>query len=216
MRTTSILMAAIVMGLSQNTHAVTVLVDAAWVRAGLGSASDRCLDKILLDLKPGDTLEIIIPALDASAAVNRLAAFTAQRRPGVRAAVLIATRRLLNQVLASAEPTDWPSLAQILTRLAAASNSDRRRANRYFIVGALTAADPPAIDLDLQRLLSGRRIAVVTLPQPNTGRLNARLEAWQRFFATAGVAQLEILHLPTSNKARAIDCSGRWLQVLDH
>ncbi|MCO6440377.1 MAG: hypothetical protein J5I81_04675 [Nitrococcus mobilis] len=217
MRTTSILMATLVIALSQNAHAVTVLVDAAWVRAGFGSAGDRYLDKILLDLKSGDTFEIIMPALEGETAVRRLAAFTAPRRPSVRAAILTATRRLLNQVLTSVDLTDWPSLAQIFVQLAAAPDRDRHRAERYIIIGALTGADPPAIDLDLQRLLGARHITIVALAHPDTDdQDDSRFKAWRRFFAAAGVAQLELLHLPTSNKARMIDCSGRRLQVLDH
>lgn len=217
MRAAPILMAALAIGSFQNAHAVTVLVDAAWLRAGFASAGDRCLDKILLDLRPGDTFEIIMPALEGDATVRRLAAFTAPRRPSVRAALLTATRRLLNQILASADPTGWPSLARILAQLAAAPAPNQRRAEQYILVGTLTGVDPPTLNLDLQRLLNARRVTIVTLAPPDTdGQNNVRLKTWQRFFAKAGMAQLEFLHLPTSNKAQTIDCSGRWLQVLDH
>lgn len=225
MRTIRILTAAIVMGLGQNAGAVTVLVDAVWVRAGFGSAGDRCLDNVLLDLKPGDRLDIIMPALDKSATLSPLVDFTLHRRPSVRSAELVATRRLLNRVLATADPTDWPSLTQILAHLAASPSSAMRGERRYIIVAALTAADPPAIDLALQRLLRGRHIIIVNLARLDSKLHDARLKAWRGFFTAAGAMQLDILPLsalsrskPPAGRAQmqALECSGRRLQVLNH
>lgn len=224
MRMIRILMATVVMGVCQNADALTVLVDSAWVRAGFGSAGDRCLDGVLLDLKPGDTFNLILPALDEGATPGPLIGFTAYRRPSVRAAELIATRQRLNQVLATADPTDWPSLAEILAQVAAASDPDKRRELRYVIVGALIATDPPTLDLALQRLLRGRRITIVDLAHLDPELRESRIKAWRDFFTTAGVVQLAILPVavldpsePRASRPRTqpIDCSGHRFQVLD-
>lgn len=222
-RTLALLVAALLTGLHHKANAVTVVVDASWVQAGFGSAGDRCLDEILLQLHAGDTLEVIVPAPEASPALRPLVGFTLQRRPSVRRAALIATRRMLNEVLASVDPAAWPRLAEILPQLAASPRPDRHREQRYVILGALTAADPPAIDLDLRRLLRGRRITVVDLAQVDSSQRASRLEAWQRFFSAAGVGRLDILSTTAPRAVRAarahtqsITCSGRRLQVLDH
>lgn len=225
MRTIHILMATVIMALGQNANAITVLVDAAWVRAGVGSAGDRCLDDVLLNLKPGDSLNLIIPALDQSVTRVPHTEFTLHRRPGVRAAQLIAARRLLNKALATVDPTEWPSLAQTLTHLAASPNPNQRQERRYVIIGALTAADPPAVDLALRRALRGRSIVIVDLARLDSDLRQSRRKAWRDSFAAAGVAQLAIQSLPDLSKSepqagqgrmQAIDCSGRRLQVLDH
>ena len=225
MRAIRLLIAAMVMSLCQSANALTVLVDAAWVRAGLGSAGDRCLDDALLDLKPGDRLDLILPTLGESTTLSPIVGFILHRRPSIRAAELIATRRLLNRVLATADPSDWPRLTQILTRVAATPDPDRGREGRYVIIGALTAANPPAVDLALQRLLRGRQITVIDLAPLNSKLYDSRLKAWRRFFAAAGAVQVAILPPSARSpsepwasqpRAPAIDCSGRRLQVLDH
>lgn len=224
MRAIRLLIAAMVMSLCQCANALTVLVDAAWVRAGFDSAGDRCLADTLLDLKPGDRLDLILPTLGESATLSPIVGFTLHRRPSVRAAELIATRRLLNRVLATADPSDWPSLPQILTRVAAALDPERSWESRYVIIGALTVAKPPAADLALQRLLRGRRVTVIDLAPLSSKLYDSRLNAWRQFFTAAGAVQVAILppsvrsaSEPWANQLRAsIDCSGRQLQVLDH
>lgn len=214
-----------IMSLCQNAGAITVLMDAAWVRAGFGSAGDRCLNDILLDLKPGDRLDMSMPALDKSTTPRVHIDFTAHRRPGVRGAELVATRRLLNRILATADPAGWPSLPQILTHLTASPNSAKRQERRYIIIAALTAANPPAIDLALQRLLRGRQITIVNLAPLDSKLYAARLKSWRGFFTEAGAVQLDILPLSALSgsgppagrpQAPAIDCSGYRLQILDH
>ncbi|MDN5869602.1 MAG: hypothetical protein L0H73_02600 [Nitrococcus sp.] len=225
MRTIQVLAATVIMALCQSAHAITVLVDAAWVRAGVGSAGDRCLDDVLLDLMPGDSLELILPALGQGATRIPRIGFTLHRRPGVRAAQLIAARRLLNQTLTTADLTDWPSVAQTLTHLAVSPNPDQSRERRYVIIAALTATDPPVVDLALQRLLRGRSIVIADLARIDPELRQSQRKAWRDWFAAAGVAQLAIRSVPDLNKSepqggegrmQTIDCSGRGLQVLDH
>ncbi|MDN5849001.1 MAG: hypothetical protein L0H63_05090 [Nitrococcus sp.] len=224
-RTIQILVATVLVALCQNAYAITVLVDAAWVRAGVGSAGDRCLDDVLLDLKPGDSLKLIIPVLDQSVTRVSRIGFTLHRRPGVRAAELIAARRLFNKAMTTVDPTGWSGVAQTLSHLAAAPNPDQRGERRYVIIAALTAADPPVVDLALQRLLRGRSIVIADLAGLDSELRQSRLKAWRDWFAAAGVAQLAIRSLPyLSNsepqvgrgRMQTIDCSGYRLQVLDH
>ncbi|HET8701486.1 MAG TPA: hypothetical protein VFL97_07455 [Nitrococcus sp.] len=216
--TIRILVAAIVMGLCQNAGAVTVLLDAAWVRAGFGSVGDRCLDDVLLDLKPGDRFALIIPTLGRSATLSPLVGFTTHRRPSVHTAELIATRRLLNRILATADPSHWPSLAQILAQLAASAYPANPQDNRYVIIGALTATDPPTVDLALQQLLHGRRVTIVDLAPSGSKLYDTRLKAWRNFFAATGTVQPDILPLSalSTSKPRTSVCSGHRLQILDH
>lgn len=219
-RVLPMLMAALLSGLPHNANAVTFVLDAAWIEAGAGSAGDRCLDDMLLHLGAGDTVDIMVPAAKAGQRLRPLVRFTQHRRPAVRHAALIAVRRRLDEILARLDPATWPRLDEILPRLAASPGAGRDREQRYVFLGALTATKPPAVDLELVRLLRDRRITVVDLAHAPSKRRASRRDAWQQFFSAVGVAQLEILPAIESaapaKHPRGIACSGGRLQVLDH
>lgn len=190
-----ILSAILALAYYPGAGAVTVLVDAAWAQAGIDSAGDRCINDLLLNLKAGDRFELLTTKVAAQDDMNRLVRFKTHRRPAVRRAELLATRRVLNEVLAGNAPATWPSLAQALARAAALPNPDTRLDRRVIVVGALSAAEPPAVDPALQRLLRARRIIIVDLARLDPTLHEARLTAWRRFFATAGAGPVTILTL---------------------